>query len=194
MLAEYSEGDLKLLVDAASNASVFIWGAYTAFKDKITSLYPSVVTSYKDWFVGDNEYPAILNAHNHWKSNAIARWPSWAQAPRWFFPYKWFYDDTFRIYGQRMKKLNEMSQKILATYSWMQTSFGSSALTDYVAIYNQFSASNPAEPEKSGIQKTVDEVADKFKEAWNAMSPILKWGAIGLAAIIALSGITKKKE
>lgn len=185
MLTAFSESDLQALVSAASQASINMSLAYNANKTGLKQLFPDILTL-GNWFVGDNETSVILASYNEWKSPSVIAMierniPS---PPSWVFPYYWFHSPSFRIYGTRLKRLNEMATKLLSVYPMYEVN---GALRAYIALYKQFQDNNPAEPEKPAVEKAL-------KEAWDKMSPILKWGAIGIAAIFALSGFTKEKK
>jgi hypothetical protein len=188
MLTAFSESDLQALVSAAYNACVniavvFQTSAYLSRAKKAVS----DIESYNKYWIGENESATILKSYASWKSPgmiaAIERTLK-ITPPAWVFPYYWFHTALFASYGAKFKKLYEVCTTLRSAYPYMEQF---SAWENYIALYKQFQDNNPAEPEKSGLDKSL-------KEAWDKISPILKWGAIGIAAIMALSGLTKEKK
>jgi len=183
----FSEGGLSKLLAAADDLSGSV---YYFYQDSSTSEKAAIkrvvrdIEVWKNWWVGSEEAATIMGDYNAWASNPANR----LNIPSWVLPYHWVFKTKFRTYGSRLKRLNEVAallKQFRGYFEWGMGLLGTD-IPAYQTLYAQFVNYNPAEPEKPGVQKSLE-------EAWGKFSPILKWGAIGLAVIIALSGITKKK-
>lgn len=181
MLSEFSEDNLRQLVQAASNLSYDIYYSYEIDPAE-AKRYVSDIEPWKNWFIGESETSSILAAYNKWKTDFLARN---VKAPSWAVIWKAFHSDVFRVYDIRLAKLYDISKRahLIPEFISMEDSVGK-----FATLYASYIAYSPS------AAKPTSEIEKALKEAWDKMSPVLKWGALGVAALLALSGFMKEKK
>jgi hypothetical protein len=180
--SDFSADSMPQLLTAAANLSDDLYGAYVLDPAEAKK-HASTIDPWTSWYIGtsdvrtaSSDYTAYKNSFASQIGQAIPNWTPVILAQLW----KLFFKDRFSAYDVKLKKLNDLSKQAKSIPEFVEVD---NSVSIFQTLYNGYVAYNS----KSGVEQA-------FSDVWNKIKPILMWGTIGVAAVIALSGMTKKER